>query len=67
MRPLIFWARDRRATLRLSSRSSTAVSGHITIDAQPAPFHFNPQTLVLTLGEGESLRVIQLNEYGWEI
>lgn len=67
MRPLIFWARDRRATLRLKSRSSTAVSGHVTIDGQSVPFHFDPQTRVLTLGEGESWQTIPLNEYGWEI
>lgn len=67
MRPLIYWARDRHATLRLARRSPNEVSGQMIIDAQTVPFSFDLQTLVLMLGEGEDQRSIQLNEYGWEI
>lgn len=67
MRPLIYWARDRRATLRLTGRSAGEVSGQLVMDGEAVAFQFDLRTFVLTLGEGADRRTIQLNEYGWEI
>jgi hypothetical protein len=66
MRPLIYWARDRRATLRLTGRSANELSGRLTMDGEAVAFEFDLRTHKLTLGEGANRRTIQLNEYGWE-
>ncbi len=67
MRPLIYWARDRRATLRLTGRSANAVSGQLILNGEAGAFQYDLHTHILTLGEGADRRTIQLNEYGWEI
>ncbi len=67
MRPLIYWARDHHATLRMGERTPDQVSGQAMIDARAVPFRFDLRTFRLILGEGEDQRSIQLNEYGWEI
>ncbi len=67
MRPLIYWARDRQATLRLARRSPTEVAGQVVTAAETVSFCFDLRTFVLTLGEGDEQRLVQLNEYGWEI
>lgn len=67
MRPLILWARDHRATLRLASRAPNEVTGQVVIDGRAIPFHFDLHTFELTLDEDEARRCIRLDEYGWEI
>ena len=67
MRPLILWARDHRATLRLAGRSPSEVTGQMMIDGHAVPFHFDLHSFELTLDEGEQRRCMRLDEYGWEI
>ena len=69
LKPLVMWARDQYPEpykLRYTQRTETEARGLVLIDGQWIPFVYDRQNLVITLGEGEDARVIQINEWGWE-
>jgi hypothetical protein len=67
MKPLVFWCRWHNARLRLHGRSETAVWGELAFLLDKQPFHFDLQSWVLRIGEGETARQVRLDEMGVEI
>jgi len=69
LKPLVMWARDQYPEpykLRYTQRTETEARGLVLIDGQWVPFVYDRERLLITLGEGEDARVIQINEWGWE-
>jgi hypothetical protein len=68
MKPLVYYCRWHEATLRLQGRDDTAVWGQFVFDQkageQTQAFHFDLKTWQLTLGEGDQIEKIQLDEMG---
>jgi hypothetical protein len=69
MKPLILWARDKHPDpylLRIGERNDAVVAGSVKIDDAWHPFSYDRQTLTITVGEGETARIVRVNEWGWE-
>ncbi len=69
LKPLVMWARDQYPQpykLRYTYRTDEAAGGKVLIGDEWTPFTYQRRTRVLTLGEGETARVIHLNKWGWE-
>ncbi len=69
MKPLILWARDKHPApyvLRIRSRSDDCVDGMVKIDDLWQAFSFDERALQIRIGEGETARIITINEWGWE-
>lgn len=69
MKPLILWARNKHPepyTLRMGKRDQKIVSGAVKIDGDWQPFVYDRVELKITVGEGGGVRIIQINEWGWE-
>ena len=66
MKPLVFWCRWNEATLRLHGRDEGAVWGELAFADRTERFHFELEGWVLSIGEGEGRRVLQLDEMGIE-
>ncbi|MCI0394538.1 MAG: hypothetical protein L0332_07785 [Chloroflexi bacterium] len=66
MRPLVYWCRWHEAKLRLHGRSETAVWGELAFPDGNRPFHFDLQSWLLTIGQGEETRRVRLDEMGVE-
>ena len=69
LKPLVMWARDQYPEpykLRYTQRTATEARGLVFIDGQWIPFVYDREKRIITLGEGENARAIQLNEWGWE-
>jgi len=69
LKPLVMWARDQYPEpykLRYTQRTDQEARGLVLIDGQWIPFIYDREKLVITLGEGENARAIQINEWGWE-
>ncbi len=68
MGPLVYYCRWQSAKLRLRGRDDHHVWGHLVTTAGEGerlePFRFNLQTWELALGEGESMKHVQLDELG---
>ncbi len=69
LKPLVMWARDQYPEpykLRYTQRTPTEARGLVLIDGRWMPFVYDRENLVITLGEGDDVRVIRINEWGWE-
>lgn len=67
MRPLVYYCRWHQARLLLRGRNEQAVWGELIYpNDQKEYFYFQLKTKLLQLGEGETLRHIQLDEMGVE-
>ena len=67
MKPLVLYCRWQDAKLRLFGRSETAVWGELAFKDYSEPFQFQLQEWLLTIGEGEGARTLQLDEMGVEV
>lgn len=67
MKPLVFWCRWHDATLRLRGRDESAVWGELAFPDETRSFHFDLDNWQLTIGEGDSREVLQLDEMGVEV
>lgn len=66
MKPLVLWCRWHDATLRLRGRDESAVWGELAFSQNSEPFRFELQSWLLTIGEGDALRRLQLDDMGVE-
>ncbi len=69
LKPLVMWARDQYPEpykLRYTQRTPTHARGQVLIQGQWIPFVYDRQQRIIYLGEGEDVRTIQINEWGWE-
>jgi len=69
LKPLVMWARDQYPEpykLRYTQRTAIEARGLVLINGQWIAFIYDRKNLVITLGEGEDARVIQINKWGWE-
>lgn len=68
MKPLVYYCRWQEATLRLRGRNETAVWGQLVFNSDGnesvQTFHYELQPRLLTIGEGEAKKQIQLDEMG---
>lgn len=67
MKPLAHWAIHRQQKIRIAGRSAGEIWGQLVgPDGSAQPFRYDQRSLRLTLGEGETERVLQLDSYGFE-
>ncbi|HNS01762.1 MAG TPA: hypothetical protein PKM78_05200 [Anaerolineae bacterium] len=67
MKPLTHWAIHHQQKLRIAGRSTDEIWGALAgPDGAVQPFRYAQTTLLLTIGEGEGRRVLQLDDYGFE-
>lgn len=67
MKPLTHWAIHHQQKLRIAGRSAAEIWGALAgPDGAVQPFRYAQATLRLTIGEGDSRRVLQLDDYGFE-
>lgn len=69
MKPLVLWARDKHPVpyaLRIREHRDGRVQGAVKIDGVWQPFSFDERTLELRIGAGDEVRVVTIDEWGWE-
>lgn len=66
MKPLVYWCRWHEARLRLRGRDEAAVWGELAFKDRTERFRFELQTWKLTVGEGITAQIIELDEMGVE-
>ena len=67
MKPLVYYCRWQRKSLRLRGRSETAVWGELVSKDDPEStqeFHFDLQNWEITLKEADEERKLKLDEMG---
>jgi len=67
MKPLVFWCRWHDATLRLHGRDEDFLWGELVFPEHTERFRFHRQTWELSMGEGEEIRTLKLDEMGVEV
>lgn len=67
MKPLVFWCRWHDATLRLHGRDEDFLWGELVFPERRETFRFHRQTWELSMGEGEEIRTVKLDEMGVEV
>ncbi|MGW8318663.1 MAG: hypothetical protein ACWGPS_05400 [Candidatus Promineifilaceae bacterium] len=67
MKALVYWCRWHEAKLRLHGRDESAVWGELAFVEASQPFRFDLLANELTIGEGDELRVLRLDEMGVEL
>jgi hypothetical protein len=67
MRALVYWCRWHDARLRLHGRDESAVWGELAFAEESQPFRFDLLANKLTIGEGDEVRVLRLDEMGVEL
>ncbi len=67
MKPFTHWAIHHQQKIRIAGRAGAEIWGALAgPDGAVRPFRYDQQTMRLTLGEGDSQRVLQLDAYGFE-
>lgn len=67
LKPLAHWAIHHQQRIRIAGRDRTVVWGALADpDGGVRSFHYDQHTLRLTIGAGDNLRILQLDEYGFE-
>jgi hypothetical protein len=66
VKPLVYWCRWHDARLRLYGRDPDSVWGQLVYEDRTERFHFDLKQWVLTLGEEDAERRLQLDDMGVE-
>jgi hypothetical protein len=66
MKPLVYWCRWHDARLRLRGRDPGAIWGELAFPDRMERFHFDLQSAVLSIGSGDAVRRVRLDEMGVE-
>lgn len=67
MKPLTHWAIHHQQKMRIAGRDRVAVWGLLVAPNRTMQaFRYEPHTQRLTLGEGETQRIVLLDAYGFE-
>jgi hypothetical protein len=67
MKPLTHWAIHHQQKIRIAGRDQSEVWGLLASpDGTLRPFRYAQATMRLAIGEGDDLRTLQLDTYGFE-
>lgn len=67
MKPLTHWAIHHQQKIRIAGRDPIAIWGALAgPDGAVRHFRYDQQTMRLTIGQGDDLRILQLDAYGFE-